>query len=99
VSAIERLVSMAENENPRAAAITDALSDLSDVREWAEAMTLLADALEEVGSSAESWQEAEDRESKADTREELLAALNSAADAYADLQALAPIDLGPEVTL
>jgi hypothetical protein len=57
--------------------ITDALTaaaldllgepgELESIRDWAEALTNLADSIEEAESTIQSWQDTEDREEKAD---------------------------------
>lgn len=98
ISAIQRLVRMSESERFTTDGLQAAVTDLQDVREWAEALTTLAEAVDDLEGSIGSWADAEDRETKADARDEVQSALDAVSDAYADVSALGPMGLGVEVT-
>lgn len=66
--------------------------DLSDVREWAEALTELADNLEQAVEAVSSWSEAEDREERADAKEEALSAISQAIESWEAVTALPDVE-------
>jgi hypothetical protein len=73
-------------------AVLDLLGELSDVREWASALTSLADEIETAEGALQEYVDAEGREAKADAKEEALIALQTVLDAYGDVTALPSID-------
>lgn len=89
---------MSESGRFQAPRINDAISDLGDVREWASAYETLAEALDMLLDATETWQNAENRDDKAEARDEVEAILQQVSDAFSDLTALPSLDLGPEVT-
>jgi hypothetical protein len=85
---IDRLRRMAETGNLRATAL-EAIEELSDVREWAYALTDLADALESAAETIQRWVDAEEKDERHDAREEAIADLVEVVDAWKAAYALA----------
>lgn len=64
------------------------------VRDYADALVSLADALDEVEQATASWAEEEDREAKADARDALLDSLSDLVSVHDEVLAMDPLPDG-----
>jgi UDP-2,3-diacylglucosamine pyrophosphatase LpxH len=89
--AIDKLRTAVDAERVGAATLS-VLGELTDVREWADALTDLAERIEAAEQSIEEYAEAEGRDAKAEAKEDALAALGELVEAWEGAQALPDID-------
>jgi hypothetical protein len=68
------------------------LLDSDEVRTWADALTELADAIDDARQSVETYTETTDREEKADAKADALDLLQVVLDRAEDVRALDDLD-------
>jgi glutamine synthetase adenylyltransferase len=90
-SVIDKLRTAVDNERIGASTV-ELLGMLSDVREWAEALTELADHIETAEAAVEDYAQAEGRDEKADAKEEAIIALGEMIESWDAVTALPDVD-------
>ena len=88
---LEKLQTAVDNERV-GQSVLDLLGELGDVREWAEALTELADNIEMAEDALQTYVDAEGREEKADAKEEAVSALGTVIESWESATALAAVD-------
>lgn len=83
--ALDRFAAAAENGKLQRS-LKELLDDepFSRFEEWAESLTAIFEAVEGARTALEEWEEAEDRDSKADAKERALEALDELVSACND---------------
>jgi rRNA processing protein Krr1/Pno1 len=80
-------------ENVRIGPTTiELLGELSDVREWAEALNELADNIESAEGAVQDYIDTVDRDEKADAKETAIDALNELVESWGAVTALPDVD-------
>ena len=90
-NAIDKLRTASDAERIGASTI-ELFGELADVREWAEALTELADMIEQVEAAVQDYVDAEDREEKAGFKDEALTQLNELIELWDNATALPDIN-------
>lgn len=87
---IDRLTAAVESERLRASLIDDLdEAPFTELEEWAESLTTVAEHVSTVRDAIEAWQNEEDREAKADAKADALAAIEDLVASWQD----SPLDL------
>jgi hypothetical protein len=84
----DKLRKMVDGERLGATTALEIMQEWEDVREHAEALAAIADAMENVTSEIESYQEETGRDEKADARESALGAIEELLSAIEEYEAL-----------
>lgn len=80
---IDRLTAARDSDRLRSTLVDDLAGEpFSRMTEWAESLTDVAEKIDAARDAIESWQEADDREGKADAKEEALSAVNDLLEAW-----------------
>lgn len=92
----DRLRSMVDGERLRYDDAIDILrTDWEDVRTWADHLAAIADYIEEAADEIEGWHDEEDREARADAKENALISLDNLLSEIMGLDELNPL---PDLT-
>jgi phage host-nuclease inhibitor protein Gam len=91
-SVYEKLQTAFENER-LGATVVELLGELGDVREWAEALTELADNIESVEAAVQDYIDCEgDRDEKADAKQTALDSFDEMVESWEAATALPDVD-------